>query len=75
MAHTFDKLMKKLGYTKYMAHGGDWGSLITRLVGQHHPESCLSVHINNPLDVRPPLAKGMNMFDLDSSSSYGRFVG
>jgi pimeloyl-ACP methyl ester carboxylesterase len=59
MAHTFDKLMKKLGYTKYMAHGGDWGSLITRYIGQHHPESCLSVHINNPLDVNPPFSKGL----------------
>jgi hypothetical protein len=59
MAHVFDKLMLKLGYTTYMAHGGDWGSLITRYLGQHHATHCRAVHINNPLDVTPPFSKGM----------------
>ena len=58
-----------------MAHGGDWGSLITRYIGQHHPESCLSVHINNPLDVTPPFSKGTLGYPSLLYSSSGRFVG
>ena len=46
MAETFNKLMIALGYTKYVAQGGDWGFVITRRLGQLYPENCKAIHVN-----------------------------
>ncbi|KAJ6781120.1 hypothetical protein PWT90_00701 [Aphanocladium album] len=45
-AETLHKLMRKLGYSKYVTQGGDWGYAITRQIGIHYPESCVASHIN-----------------------------
>ncbi|KAK9720252.1 hypothetical protein K7432_004270 [Basidiobolus ranarum] len=46
MAKTFHELMCNLGYTKYAAHGGDWGSIIARRIAGDFPNSCKAIHIN-----------------------------
>jgi len=46
IAETFNKLMIALGYEKYVAQGGDWGSIITRRMGQLHPDHCKAIHLN-----------------------------
>ncbi len=46
MAEIFNKLMLALGYTKYVAQGGDWGFVITRRLAQLYPENCRAVHLN-----------------------------
>jgi pimeloyl-ACP methyl ester carboxylesterase len=38
--------MIALGYPKYVAQGGDWGSLVTRRLGQLYPEHCKAIHVN-----------------------------
>lgn len=53
MAAVDHKIMQALGYTKYMAQGGDWGSMIVRILGQDYPQSCLAVHVNM-LATTPP---------------------
>lgn len=45
-AAVLNKLMLALGYTTYIAQGGDWGSMISRLIGINHPESCVAIHVN-----------------------------
>jgi len=45
--------MQKLGYSKYITQGGDWGSWITRTIAQNHPDSCLAVHVNMLTAVPP----------------------
>lgn len=45
-AETFHKLMQKLGYTKYVTQGGDWGCMITRIMGLLYPDHVLASHIN-----------------------------
>lgn len=45
-AETCHKLMRQLGYPKYVTQGGDWGFYITRAIGLLYPESCLASHIN-----------------------------
>ncbi|KAJ4159160.1 uncharacterized protein LMH87_008072 [Akanthomyces muscarius] len=45
-AETVHKLMLKLGYTSYVTQGGDWGFMITRLVGAKYPDHCLASHVN-----------------------------
>ncbi|QDS69134.1 hypothetical protein FKW77_010402 [Venturia effusa] len=41
-----NKLMLSLGYSRYVAQGGDWGSMITRMMGRYHTDSLRAVHVN-----------------------------
>lgn len=46
MAETLHKLMQQLGYTYYLAQGGDWGAIISRTIATLYPDNCLAVHMN-----------------------------
>ena len=39
IARAWDVLMKRLGYTSYVAQGGDWGAVIVDLMGVQAPRS------------------------------------
>lgn len=49
IASAWDELMHRLGYDRYVAQGGDWGSMITTLVGARHTERCAGIHLNMPV--------------------------
>ncbi|MCM0676426.1 epoxide hydrolase 1 [Micromonospora phytophila] len=55
VARAWIELMKRLGYTRYVAQGGDWGALITDLMGLEAPAELLGVHTNMPGVVPPDL--------------------
>lgn len=38
--------MLDLGYNEYVSQGGDWGSMITRIMGQHHADHLKGIHVN-----------------------------
>jgi pimeloyl-ACP methyl ester carboxylesterase len=42
----FAELMRRLGYARYGAQGGDWGAGISRELGRTHPERVVGVHLN-----------------------------
>ena len=46
IADAWDQLMTRLGYTRYGAQGGDWGSGVTTALGMRHPEHLAGIHIN-----------------------------
>jgi pimeloyl-ACP methyl ester carboxylesterase len=57
IARAWIVLMRRLGYTKFVAQGGDWGSLITDLIGIAAPPELLGIHTNMSAVVPPELDK------------------
>ena len=51
MGRAFDVLMTRLGYSRYVAQGGDWGSAIVQAMGRQAPSGLLGIHINLPSTV------------------------
>lgn len=43
------ELMKRLGYNRWVAQGGDWGAAVTTAIGQQAPEGCIGIHVNMPI--------------------------
>jgi pimeloyl-ACP methyl ester carboxylesterase len=62
------QLMERLGYTEYVAQGGDWGSAITTEIAMQAPQHCRAIHINF-LPTGPPSDKGASV-PLPSCSSH-----
>ena len=56
IAQTWAELMKRLGYTRYVAQGGDWGSPISNAMARQAPVGLLGIHINLPAIVPPEIA-------------------
>ena len=54
-ARAWNVLMKRLGYKKYVAQGGDWGGVIVDLMGVQAPPELLAIHTNFPGVVPPEL--------------------
>jgi pimeloyl-ACP methyl ester carboxylesterase len=48
MARAWDVLMKRLGYTRYVASGGDWGAFVVDQMGLQAPPGLLAIHTNMP---------------------------
>ncbi len=53
IASTWDVLMKRLGYDRYVAQGGDWGAIIIDQMGVQAPEGLLGIHTNMACAIPP----------------------
>jgi pimeloyl-ACP methyl ester carboxylesterase len=51
MGRAWDGLMKRLGYTEYVAQGGDWGAFVVDQMGLQAPDGLLGIHTNMPAAV------------------------
>ena len=52
------ELMKRLGYTRFVAQGGDWGAVIVDLMGVQAPPQLIGIHSNMPGVLPPEIAPG-----------------
>jgi pimeloyl-ACP methyl ester carboxylesterase len=60
MARAWNVLMKRLGYSKYVAQGGDWGSLVSEQMGVLAFPELLGIHINLPFAVPPEILQALH---------------
>jgi pimeloyl-ACP methyl ester carboxylesterase len=62
IARAWATLMSRLGYTRYVAQGGDWGTAVSAAMGRRAPEGLLGIHVNFaqmvPLDVLGHIRNG-----------------
>jgi pimeloyl-ACP methyl ester carboxylesterase len=56
IARAWAELMKRLGYTRYVAQGGDWGAPVSSAMARQTAAGLLGIHINLPATVPPEVA-------------------
>ncbi len=63
IARAWIALMERLGYTHYVAQGGDWGSPVSNEMGKLAPPELLGIHVNLPGTVPPEVFKAIQAGD------------
>src|SRR5687767_1673262 len=59
MGRAWAELMKRLGYTRYVAQGGDWGAFVVDQMGLQAPAGLLAIHTNMPATVAADVDKAL----------------
>jgi pimeloyl-ACP methyl ester carboxylesterase len=55
IANAWIMLMKRLGYTRFVAQGGDWGAVLTEILGAMAPPELIAIHTNMPSTAPPEI--------------------
>ncbi|QCP53049.1 epoxide hydrolase [Trinickia violacea] len=61
IARAWVVLMKRLGYTRYVAQGGDWGNAVTEQMALLAPPELLGIHTNMPATVPENIAEALKL--------------
>ena len=60
IARAWIELMKRLGYKKYVAQGGDWGNAVSEIMALMAPPELLGIHTNMPATVPADISKALS---------------
>jgi pimeloyl-ACP methyl ester carboxylesterase len=60
IAKAWATLMQRLGYTKYVAQGGDWGNAVSEVMALQQPPGLLGIHTNMSATVPPDVSKALS---------------
>ena len=63
IARTWIALMKRLGYTRFVAQGGDWGSPVSHWMAKQGAPELLGIHVNLPGTLPPDIVKALQCGD------------
>jgi pimeloyl-ACP methyl ester carboxylesterase len=67
IALTWITLMERLGYARWVAQGGDWGSAVTTTIGVIRPPACAAIHVNMPIGMFPSAEERADMTEQEKS--------
>ncbi|WUD77344.1 epoxide hydrolase 1 [Streptomyces sp. NBC_00510] len=79
IARAWAVLMQRLGYTRYVSQGGDWGAVVSDKMAAQKPPGLIGIHVNMPATVPPDIAKKLACGDptpsglsADEKAAYGK---
>ena len=71
IAEAWNELMAQLGYSEYLAQGGDWGSIVTTAIGAQNLGQCQGIHITMPVvGPDPDTMNDLTEFELECLRAY-----
>jgi pimeloyl-ACP methyl ester carboxylesterase len=73
-ANAWVELMKRLGYDRYVAQGGDWGAAVTTALGAMAPEGLAAIHLNMPISFPAPDEQDFTAEETAKLEAYQRFL-
>ena len=72
IARAWATLMKRLGYTRYVAQGGDWGNAVSEVMALQQPSGLLGIHTNMAATVPANISKALCVSRGAARRSHGR---
>ena len=72
IARAWAVLMERLGYTRYVAQGGDWGTAVSAAMARQAPDGLLGIHVNFAQMVPPDMLGHIRNGDLRRLTSRTR---
>ena len=75
IARAWAELMQRLGYDRYVAQGGDWGSVVTTEMARQRTVGLAAIHLNMPFVIPHPVpTQGLSAEEQRAVDSYQRFL-
>jgi epoxide hydrolase len=75
IASAWAELMKRLGYTKWAAQGGDWGAVVTTALGAVQPEGLVGIHLNTQYAFPAEIPDTLTSEQRDAVETLARYTG